>query len=95
MGVFDAIEARRETSNAPDPAAAESNQPKHEESDVYGDTTDTSNTTSERSSLEARNEKEIQQHPDQVTEDAQLGVKKAEAVALIWSKKTVYAIYAW
>lgn len=32
---------------------------------------------------------------DQVTQDAQLGVKKAEAAALVWSKKTLYLTYAW
>jgi len=46
-------------------------------------------------SLEARNEKELQMHPDQVTSSAQEGVKKVEAAALVWSQKTVYAIYAW
>lgn len=46
-------------------------------------------------SLEARNEKEIQAHPDQITADAEIGVQKAEATALVWSKKTVYAVYAW
>ncbi|GKZ20201.1 siderochrome iron transporter 2 [Aspergillus brasiliensis] len=46
-------------------------------------------------SLEAQNEKEIETHPDQVTQDAQLGVQKAEAAALVWSKKAVYATYAW
>ncbi|XRM40407.1 Siderochrome iron transporter 2 [Aspergillus tubingensis] len=48
-----------------------------------------------RLSLEAQNEKEIEAHPDQVTKDAQLGVQKAEAAALVWSKKAVYATYAW
>lgn len=46
-------------------------------------------------SLEARNEKEIQEHPDQVTQDTDLGVQKAEAAALVWSKKAVLATYAW
>ncbi|EAW11883.1 putative siderochrome-iron transporter [Aspergillus clavatus NRRL 1] len=50
---------------------------------------------SSRLSLEARNEKEIQQHPGQVTAGAYLGVKKAEAAALVWSKKAVWATYAW
>ncbi|CAK7199567.1 hypothetical protein SEUCBS139899_002248 [Sporothrix eucalyptigena] len=46
-------------------------------------------------SLEQQNEKEIIEHPDQVTKDAQLGVQKAEAVALVWSKKTAYLVYLW
>ncbi|KAL4968093.1 putative siderochrome-iron transporter [Aspergillus stella-maris] len=45
--------------------------------------------------LFARNEKEIEQNPDQVTKDAHLGVQKAEATTLVWSKKAVYATYAW
>lgn len=56
---------------------------------------DNSNMSSERNSLEARNEKDVMQHPDEVTSNAQLGVKKAEAAALVWSKKAVYATYAW
>nr|XP_003188889.1 siderochrome-iron transporter [Aspergillus niger CBS 513.88] len=46
-------------------------------------------------SLEAQNEKEVETHPDEVTKDAQLGVQKAEAAALVWSKQAVYATYAW
>ncbi|CAG8235720.1 unnamed protein product [Penicillium olsonii] len=42
-----------------------------------------------------RSEKEIQEHPDQVSANAASGVRKAEAVALVWGKKTVYATYAW
>ena len=42
-----------------------------------------------------RNEKEIHEHPDEVTFDAQPGVQKAEAVALVWSKTSLYLIYAW
>lgn len=60
--------------------------------DVSGDN---SNEDSDRLSLEARNEKEIMKHPDEVTSHAHLGVQKAEAVALVWSKKSVYATYAW
>lgn len=70
---------------------SEANEPKTD-TEVPGDT---SNNTSERNSLEARNEKEVMQHPDEVTSNAQLGVKKAEAAALVWSKKAVYATYAW
>jgi MFS family permease len=46
-------------------------------------------------SLDARNEKEIELNPDQVTKDAQMGVQKAEAAALVWSRTAVYATYAW
>ncbi|CAK7215175.1 hypothetical protein SCUCBS95973_002392 [Sporothrix curviconia] len=46
-------------------------------------------------SLEQQNEKEVIQNPDKITQDAQLGVQKAEAVALVWSKKTAYAVYVW
>lgn len=50
---------------------------------------------SDNLSIEARNEKEVQQHPDQVTAGAQRGIQKAEAAALVWSKNTIFAIYAW
>lgn len=58
-------------------------------SDKYdSDSTDTN-------SLEAQNEREIQQHPDQVTADAHVGVQKAEAAALVWGKPALIFIYAW
>lgn len=56
---------------------------------------DTSASDSDTLSLEARNEKEIRLHPDQITANAEIGIQKAEAVTLIWGKKTVYAVYAW
>ncbi|KAL4990399.1 major facilitator superfamily domain-containing protein [Aspergillus falconensis] len=46
-------------------------------------------------SLFARNEKEVEQNPDKITQDAHLGVQKAEAAALVWSKTAVYTTYAW
>lgn len=42
-----------------------------------------------------RAEKEIREHPDEVSANAADGVRKAEAVALVWSKKAVFATYAW
>jgi hypothetical protein len=56
---------------------------------------DTPDANSSRLSLEERNEKEVTEHPDTVTADAQLGQQKAEAAALVWSKPAVYATYAW
>ncbi|KAF2137209.1 uncharacterized protein K452DRAFT_278847 [Aplosporella prunicola CBS 121167] len=46
-------------------------------------------------SLEAREEKEIESHPDVVSSNAQEGLQKVEAAALVWSKTAVYLIYAW
>ncbi|KAM0490568.1 hypothetical protein ACHAP8_011406 [Fusarium lateritium] len=46
-------------------------------------------------SLEAKNEKEVVENGDQVTSDAQIGIKKAEAAALVWSKTTARLTYAW
>ncbi|CAK7275562.1 hypothetical protein SEPCBS119000_006745 [Sporothrix epigloea] len=45
--------------------------------------------------LIARNEKEIAENPDDTDKNAQLGVRKAEAAALVWSKPALYGIYAW
>ena len=56
---------------------------------------DQATSDSDTLSLEARNEKEIELHPDQVTRGAELGVQKAEAAALVWSRKAVLATYAW
>lgn len=46
-------------------------------------------------SLEERNERELLERPDEVTQEAQVGVQKAEATALVWSKPALYATYAW
>ncbi|EXJ81025.1 hypothetical protein A1O3_07313 [Capronia epimyces CBS 606.96] len=54
-----------------------------------------SDTDSDGLSLEEQNEKEVIQNPNRVTEHAQLGVQKAEAVALVWPKAAVYATYLW
>lgn len=48
-----------------------------------------------RLSLEERNEIEIDEHPDSVTADAQIGQRKAEAAALVWSRSAVLATYGW
>ncbi|KAL4880521.1 major facilitator superfamily domain-containing protein [Aspergillus karnatakaensis] len=71
------------------PAESHPSEPKEPENRVIQD--------SDSSDLDlfARNEKEIEQNPDQVTRDAHLGVQKAEAAALVWNKKAVYATYAW
>ncbi len=63
--------------------------------DEAGVFADQATSDSDTLSLEARNEKEIELHPDQVTRGAELGVQKAEAAALVWSRKAVLATYAW
>ncbi|KAJ5642943.1 uncharacterized protein N7484_005450 [Penicillium longicatenatum] len=50
---------------------------------------------SDTQSLEERNERQVQDHPDEITHDAQIGVQKAEATALVWSRTALYAVYAW
>lgn len=47
------------------------------------------------SSLEWQDEKEVQQHPDEVNANASVGLQKAEAAALIYGKKSLIGIYAW
>ncbi|ETS73889.1 hypothetical protein PFICI_13755 [Pestalotiopsis fici W106-1] len=54
-----------------------------------------SNDNSDSISLEERNEQEISEHPDSVTADAQIGQRKAEAAALVWSRNAVLATYGW
>lgn len=56
---------------------------------------DATGSDSDDLSLEAQNEKELDLHPDQVTQNADTGVQKAEAAALVWPKWAVYATYAW
>lgn len=63
--------------------------------DKEADIAYTSGTDSDTLSLEARNEKEVQLHPDQITANAQPGVAKAEATALVWPAWALYATYGW
>ncbi|KAK9447406.1 siderophore iron transporter mirB [Limtongia smithiae] len=49
----------------------------------------------DRLSLEEKNEREVIEHPDEITPTAQIGVQKAEAMTLIWSKTAMYGTYAW
>lgn len=51
--------------------------------------------STDTNSLEAQNEREVQQHPDQITGNAHIGVQKAEASALVWGKTALLFIYAW
>lgn len=46
-------------------------------------------------SLESREDKEVTAHPDSITEGTYVGLQKAEAVALVWSRKAVFGTYAW
>lgn len=55
----------------------------------------TSGTSADSLDLLQRNEQEVIQNGGHVTADAQIGIQKAEAAALVWSKKTVYITYAW
>jgi len=66
----------------------------HHQPTVSSDKYD-SDTTSDTLSIEARNEREVQQHPEQVTADAHIGIQKAEAAALVWGKPALIFIYAW
>lgn len=45
--------------------------------------------------LAERNEREVKEHAGTVTADAQLGVQKAEAAALVWPRWAMYATYGW
>ncbi|KAF7182820.1 hypothetical protein CNMCM7691_002481 [Aspergillus felis] len=58
-------------------------------------TTDNIEAASDTPSPEEKNEREIIEHPNEITQDAQIGVQKAEATALVWSKTALYATYAW
>nr|POF14860.1 siderophore iron transporter mirb [Quercus suber] len=66
----------------------------HEKSQFAAEHT-SSGSDSDGLSMEERNEKEVQLHPNTVTADAQLGQQKAEATALVWGKKALYSTYAW
>lgn len=46
-------------------------------------------------SLEWHDEKEVEAHPDQINPNADIGLQKAEAAALVYTKKVVFGIYGW
>lgn len=87
MGILNLARGRRD-----DRIIAENNEYRDTSKDfeVSGSGSD-----SDTLSLEAKNEKEVQEHPDSITQHAQLGVKKAEATALVWSKGALYGTFAW
>ncbi|KAL1846833.1 Siderochrome iron transporter 2 [Paecilomyces lecythidis] len=91
MGVFDLVKGRHDHHLAA--AVSESEAPQQSKDDAH--VHDHSASDSETLSLEEREAREIEKHPDQITKNAQLGVQKAEAAALVWPKKVVYGAYAW
>lgn len=86
MGVLDLVRGRNDTRTAHSIAQTGADE---KETNVSVDA------NSDTLSLEARNEKEILEHPDQVTQDAQIGQQKVEAAALVWSRSVVIATYGW
>jgi MFS family permease len=88
MGFFDKFKG----SNV-DQAASQTGHVKDGTNEAYHEAA--SETDSDTLSLEARNEKEVQFNPNQITKDAQIGQQKAEAIALVWPKTAVYATYGW
>lgn len=93
MGVFDVIRGRKDSQVVEDLAYSESHEPKN-----LGNVPEnppTSGSDGERLSLEERNERNIELHPDEVTKDAHMGVQKAEATAMVWSMPALIATYAW
>lgn len=94
-GVLDLVRGRNDASAAQAFAPAEEQQTQQTGKEEANYSTDPTSSDSDTLSLEARNEKEVQAHPHQITSYADLGVKKAEAAALVWSRTAVYATYAW
>ncbi|KAF4943699.1 hypothetical protein FGADI_13237 [Fusarium gaditjirri] len=54
-----------------------------------------SSTSDDSLDLVDQNEQEVLANSDHVTAGAQIGIRKAEAAALVWPKKTVYITYTW
>lgn len=94
MGVLDLVRGRNNASMAPDLVATEDQEPNKSPPEKENPETPGSDSNN-RSSLEERAEREIELHPNQVTEGVDSGVQKAEAAALVWSKKALICIYSW
>lgn len=97
MGVFDVIRGRKDSQIVDDlTVTRDHHETKHDLKEENPENPSSpSSDEGRRYSLEAENEKSIEAHPDEVTAQAQIGVQKAEAAALVWSKKAVYLTYAW
>ncbi|KKY13218.1 putative siderochrome-iron [Diplodia seriata] len=93
MGILDNVRGRKDAVVAE--AAVQPAQPPPYEPKADYTVEHPSDTNSDTLSLEARNEREVEKHPDEVTKNVDQGVQKVEAAALVWTKKTVYCIYAW
>lgn len=89
MGLFDRKIGRRDHSAAAEAAFVRGGDEKQPE------VSDQPESDADTSSLAVLNEKEVQTNPNNVTANAQLGVQKAEAAALVWSKQALYLTYAW
>ena len=86
LGFFDSLRGVGKTRSAETTTSHDGSEKVDPKDVSYATDTD-----SDRLSLEERNEKEVQQHPDEITHNAQAGQQKAEAVALVWSKPALYA----
>jgi hypothetical protein len=93
MGILNLVRGRNDAHLAAAAASPGTAQPT--ESKTGDAVKDFSASDSDTLSLEAQNEKEVQLHPDEITHNADLGIQKAEAAALVWSRKAVYLTYAW
>lgn len=83
MGVFDLARGRNDRQVAAAFAHGDAEKKEFDSSDA------------DTLSLEEREAKQIQAHPDTITSNAQPGLQKAEATTLVWSKKALYGTYAW
>lgn len=93
MGIWSKFQGRTGSSDSSNAPVEQTTASKGAEQQPNNPVYDSEN--SSRLSLEERNEKEIEHNPQHVTDDAYMGVQKAEAVALVWGKKAVIATYAW
>lgn len=92
MGILDLVRGRNDSRHANNIAQTGVDNEGKNPADVSADL---AVSDSDNLSLEARNDKEIREHPDQITVEAQPGIRKAEAAAMVWSKPAVYCTYAW
>ncbi|CAK4032903.1 siderochrome-iron transporter [Lecanosticta acicola] len=93
MPSFNGLRSRKNHTIAtgPDPLSNED----FKEADISHDAHSDSGHSSNDLNLYEKNEQELRRDPNNVTSHAQEGIQKAEAAALVWSKKAIWSIYAW
>ncbi|KAJ5721665.1 Siderochrome iron transporter 2 [Penicillium malachiteum] len=95
MGAIDVIRGRNEGGRTSKPFVPPDEGIEKQEPSTNESITTSSPSSPEEESFEWHDEKEVQRNPDHINANAELGLQKAEAAALVYTRKVVLGIYGW